>query len=576
MLKYSYVPYIWLLIASSSVTLFLGIYAAIKRRNAKGVTSFIASMFVLTVWSLANALEISSSDFGTKLFWANIQYFAYCFSPVALFGLCSEFAGYGWLVKSKKILWLAILPTLIFILIWTDTKFGLIRYDLHMDYTGLFPVIAKKYGSVFFIHTIYSYALNFISWILLVQMSFSKNKVYRNQALSLFFALSFIFFPNLLFVSRIIPSYTFDVTPAFFGPAGLIAAWGIFRMKLFDIVPVAWATVVRNMDAGVMVIDMQNRVLDINPAFERIVRRTAPRAIARQAANVCSEIPELSKACSDLSISRFEFSDGERATDSKVYEAEFSMIFGEKGEPAGRLVIANEITEKKRRQEELLNQQWKLAADEERARTARDLHDNLGQILGFINLQAQGIQQELKNMGITAVSDKLDRLVYVTQSAHTELRAYIHSIRSMALLETDFLMMLKQDISAFEKQTGLTIEPRISELVKDKLKPGTWINVHNIIREALNNIAKHSGATSVTISVSMSEEMLSVIIEDNGKGFEITGRGGYSGFGLDIMYERASEIGGKLIIDSSTGKGCRIMLQVPIEKKEKENETDAR
>lgn len=119
-MQYQYNSYVSLLIASTCTTLFLGMYALLKRRNVKGAKSFMLSMFVVTIWSTGNALEMSSLDFGAKLFWANLQYIAYCFSPVTLVTLTMQVTGYNQWVKNKRILWLALLPTIIIILVWTD------------------------------------------------------------------------------------------------------------------------------------------------------------------------------------------------------------------------------------------------------------------------------------------------------------------------------------------------------------------------------------------------------------------------------------------------------------------------
>ena len=146
-MQFQYVPYIWPLITSAFISLTLGIYALVRRRNAKGAVSFILSMLVVTIWSAANALEISGSDLSTKLFWANMQYFAYCYSPVTLLALCMQFTGYDEWVQNKKVLWLMLIPTIVLILVWTDGQHGLIRYDIHMDYSGLFPVIDKTFPS---------------------------------------------------------------------------------------------------------------------------------------------------------------------------------------------------------------------------------------------------------------------------------------------------------------------------------------------------------------------------------------------------------------------------------------------
>jgi PAS domain S-box-containing protein len=564
-LKYEFAANVLPLIASSFITLFLGTYAFIRRRNAKGVLGFILSMLVLTIWSVTNALEMCGADLSTKLFWANMQYFAYCYSPVTLFVLCSEFSGYDRLYEKKKLLWLAVIPTVILLLVWTNTYHGLVRYDVYLDFSGALPVIAKKYGPAFYVHALYSYALNFSAYVMLIRVVFFKQTVFRKQALSLLFSLSFIFIPNMVYVLGTIPSYRFDITPVFFGPAGLIAALGIFRYKLFDAVPIAWAAVVRNMDSGVMVLDMFNRILDINPAFEKIIGRKANEINAKQAGEVCGDIPALSDACADTSVTRIEFSINTKEI-TRIYEASFSFIFGKNGEAVGRIVIANDITEKIRQQQDLLEQQWKLAVADEQERLARDLHDNLGQIMGFINMQAQGIRQELKNEVINTVSDKLDKLVNVTQSAHSDLREYIRSIRNHASPGLDLLTALYMNIHHFKEQTGLNVELDKTEAAKyEDIKPDVRINILNIVKEALNNIAKHSKAKKVKIVLRISEKEIFVLIEDDGKGFDIKASQSINetNFGLGIMRERAEKIGGGLWIDSRPGAGTRITLRIP-------------
>lgn len=566
-MRYEYVPDIWPLIASSTITLLLGLYAFIVRRKAKGVLSFILSMLVLTIWSVANAFEMCGADLTTKLFWANMQYFSYCYSPVTLFVLCTEFAGYDRLEEHKKIFWLALLPTVILLLVWTNSLHGLIRYDVNMDYSGVYPVITKKYGAAFYIHALYSYSLNFSAFIYLLRAVFFKRTVYRNQALSLLLGLSLILTPNMIFILGVIPSYRFDITPIFFGPAGLITAWGIFRYRLFDVVPIAWAAVVRNMNSGVMVLDMQDRVLEINPAFEEIISRKVNEISAKEAGEVCRDIPALAKAIEDRSITRTEFSI-KSINITRIYEVYLSFIFGNKGELIGRLVITNNITEKIQQQESLLEQQWKLAVGEERERMARDLHDNLGQIMGFINMQAQGIRQELKNEGIETASDKIDRLVDVTQSAHLELREFIRSIRNQASLGIDLVTAINIGIRNFREQTGIKVIHNVSGAAESEdIRPDIKINILNIVKEALNNIAKHAKANNVKVVLKISSEKIYVLIEDDGEGFDITGSNSTNKakFGLDIMRERAAEIGGRLSIDSFPETGTRVILHVPAE-----------
>ncbi len=572
-MQYTYIVF---LIASSLTSAFLGIYALLRRRSSKGATSFILSMLAVTIWSVANTLEMLSSDFSTKLFWANMQYFAYCYSPVTLVALCMQFTGYDQWLQKRKILWLTVIPTIIILLVWTDQLHGLVRYDMYMDYGGAFPVISKKYGPVFFIHGAYSHLLNLIAWALLVKAAFFKSVIYKRQAVALLLGVSLIVIPNVLYVLGLSPIKRFDVTPVFFGPAGLIIAWSIFRFKFFDLVPIARAKIFETMDAGVMVIDLQDRVLDINPAFSNMIGLTASQIATKRVEEVCEKLPELQSTCLDRTAVHTEFSiNGESP---KVYEVFLSPLTDEKGMLLGRLAVVYEITDKKRAQQEFLKQQWKLAVIEERECMARDLHDNLGQVLGFINFQAQGIRQELVNAGMENISLKLAKLVDVTQLAHSEIRKYIRDIRSSANFEKDFVTALKMVISNFEEQTGLNVKLDIPlEFTGEELEPGSRMNVLNVIREAMNNVRKHAEAKNLHLTFSLSQGQLCIVVEDDGKGFDVMKQHAVkTGFGLDIMRERALEAGGQIDISSAAGRGTRIELHVPIEEgRENKNEVDA-
>lgn len=239
------------------------------------------------------------------------------------------------------------------------------------------------------------------------------------------------------------------------------------------------------------------------------------------------------------------------------------------------LAVIYDITEKKQAQQEFLKQQRKLAVIEERENLARDMHDNLGQVLGFINLQAQGIKQELLNAGVETAAAKIDKLVDATQFAHQEIREYIQNARSSASLEKNFSTALTKDIMSFERQTGLRVGLTIPNgFTGDELEPNIRFNILNIVKESLNNIRKHAEAEQVKIVFSLARKQLCVTVEDDGKGFDhaMQNYGTKTSFGLDIMRERALEIGFKLDIRSALGKGTRIDFCVPLKEERKNSD----
>jgi signal transduction histidine kinase len=143
-------------------------------------------------------------------------------------------------------------------------------------------------------------------------------------------------------------------------------------------------------------------------------------------------------------------------------------------------------------------------------------------------------------------------------------------------IEKDLITALKKQILSFEQQTGISVKLDLpGEFTGEQLKPNIRINLLNIVKEALNNVRKHAEAQNVIISFSLTQEQMCATIEDDGKGFDTLHNQNVikSKFGLDIMQERASEIGGQIDIKSVPEIGSRIVLCVPIEE-ESANEID--
>jgi PAS domain S-box-containing protein len=376
-----------------------------------------------------------------------------------------DFTGYDRLIKNKKLIWLAVLPTIILILVWTNSYHGLIRYDVHLDESGLFPTIAKKYGVAFYIHAAYSYLLNMTAVVLLIRALFVKKSIYLKQTVILLIGSGLIIIPNMIYVFGLSP-FKSDITPVFFGPAGIITMWAIFRYKLFELVPLARTTVIETMNVGVIVLDLIDKVIDMNPAFPRITGISSSQFYDISIDEVCSPIPELVEAYHN-NLVHFEFTVHRQDKDN-INEALFTPLRDKKGNLIGRMAVVYEITEKKQAQQEYLEHQRTLAGMEEKERLARDLHDNLAQLLGFINLQAQGISRELENAGIDMASDKLEQLAKVTQTAHSDIRQFIHEVRTAEKQEKNLTGEMSKIINLFKYQTGIGVNLRLPVIYRQQ------------------------------------------------------------------------------------------------------------
>lgn len=565
-MHFQYVPYIWPLIVSVAVTAALAVYA-LRHKMVPGAIPFGVCMLLTTLWSGSYALEIAGIDLPTKLFWANVQSIAYSLNPVLWLVMVFMFIEREHWVSRRNILILLIIPIITVALAWTNELHGLIRQNVSLDMEGSFPVIVKTYGFWFWIIVAYSYGLNIISEYLLALSLRRKSALYREQSLALFIGLALLIIQNALYIFGLHPVPSYDMTPVVTGISGLIIAGGIFRYRLFDIVPVARENIIENMDDGVVVLDAQNRIADMNQTAKNIFGTSSVQAIGQKAEAFFENYPVLAEICGIPGTQPGELRIHNEKS-SKTFELYYLSLRDRGGKHSGLSIIFHDVTERRLIQARLLEQERTLAMSKERERLARDLHDNLGQVFGFINVQAQAIKHELAGDKIASASQKLERLVEAAQSSHGEIRAYLQNVKNAAPVK-DLFHQVSKEIEQFKTDTGIDAKLRISDVsLIEGMEANEKKQIFNIAKEALNNIRKHAYARQVLMEFKAVAGEIMVLIEDDGQGFVLMQpeKESTHGWGLGIMKERTREIGGDIKIESVPGRGTRILLRIPVKK----------
>ncbi|MBC3804251.1 PAS domain-containing protein [Acetobacterium fimetarium] len=560
-MPYQFVPYQILLLLSALITAALGLYGY-RHRAAPGTKAFVFGMFIGTLWSVANAMEISALTLEHKLFWANLQYIAYALAPVAWIIMVLQVSEKSHWVTKKNILLLLIIPAITFSLVWTDPLWGFVRHDIYLDLTGSLPVIAKKYSPWFWVHFTQAYFLNFYSLFLLLKTVFSKTTCYRTQALLLLIGTGMIAVVNLTYILGI--RFTqYDLSPLVFSLSGSIIAWGIFRFQLFNLVPIARNKVIEAMQNIVIVIDAVDTVVDINPAAAGLFTiDKGQNLIGKPLHQLSEEIAEVVNQ-SELQVQHeFEFVSLPESS-GRCYEMQISPIINNEGILMGNVIVMNDITELKQAQEELNREQREIAVMSERDRLAKDLHDNLGQIFSFAGIQIQAAQQQ-RQRGNQELADKyIERLGEIIEAAHSEMRDYVYNTHLDEYRKNSIENLILKEISIFIINSGYFSRKDIHLNLTDYEFPvDVKVHIVNIVKEALNNILKHACATSVTISLGGDDGCYQLVIEDNGIGFvRDRSHSKGTGSGLCIMEERARLLGGIMKIDSRLGKYTKTVIQ---------------
>ncbi|MCA9891621.1 MAG: GAF domain-containing protein [Anaerolineae bacterium] len=202
-----------------------------------------------------------------------------------------------------------------------------------------------------------------------------------------------------------------------------------------------------------------------------------------------------------------------------------------------------------------------LAVVGERARIAREMHDGLAQILGYMNLQAQTLEALLKQNKRENLFAEIKQMREAIQTAHADVRENILSLRTTLSTEAGVASAMLEYLDGFSLQTGIDIKLQNHLDGYLGLSPLAEVQLVCILQEALANVRKHAQATEVSITLVRQVGCAHLEISDNGIGF--VEQADSQRFGLQTMRERAQQVGGKLSISSKVGQGTTVVCVLP-------------
>ena len=202
----------------------------------------------------------------------------------------------------------------------------------------------------------------------------------------------------------------------------------------------------------------------------------------------------------------------------------------------------------------------RFGAEAERARIARDLHDRLAQSLAYIAFELERLAQRGEN-----AEDKkaLGELHHVVRGIVGELRETLYQLRAGVSQDTDLDHVAAEYLNRFEERTGVIVHwrSRVERHVPYQVERELW----RLLQEALTNIEHHAHATACAVDYRATATQVSLIIEDDGRGFDPSLVSG-DHYGLIGMRERADVLGAQLVVDSSPGQGSRVSVELDVPK----------
>jgi two-component system sensor histidine kinase UhpB len=226
-----------------------------------------------------------------------------------------------------------------------------------------------------------------------------------------------------------------------------------------------------------------------------------------------------------------------------------------RGDEIGRVLASfNRMLDRLERERQQSGRRVLAAQEAERIGIARDLHDEVGQLLTGALLQLNSIAERAP-----AHREEVDEARQAVRRALDEVRRISSELRPEMLEHLGLISALTELSTTFARVSGVEVERHFDRSLPT-LEPDTELAVYRIAQESLTNVMRHSGATSVLVALREVDGALRLIVRDNGHGLG----GAREGAGLTGMYERALQIGGRLTVGSPPEGGTEVRLDVPL------------
>lgn len=201
------------------------------------------------------------------------------------------------------------------------------------------------------------------------------------------------------------------------------------------------------------------------------------------------------------------------------------------------------------------------AEENERQRIAKDLHDGVGQMMSAAKMNLSAFESEL-NFNDARQKQSFEKIIGLVDESCKEVRSVSHIMMPNALLKNNLPAAIRDFVDKLDKQK---LEVHVdTEGLDERIDSNVETVLYRVIQECVNNVIKHSDATTLDISLIRDKDGISGTIEDNGKGFDTSDNDKFEGMGLKNIITRIEYLKGTVDFDSSPGRGTVVALHVPV------------
>jgi diguanylate cyclase (GGDEF)-like protein len=228
-------------------------------------------LFSISGWLIFNTFELVAQSQAWTIFWAKFTYLFITFSPLAWLAFTMEYTGKSKWLTPRNLLLLSAFPLVTNLMIWSNTYHHLMWQEYTFSRVSYFlSMYVQQYGQWMLVHLVYSYLLIFLGAFTIARNFFQESSLYRSQSIWLLIGVVIPIIANIIYVGKFFTGFLKDYTPLSFALASLVFTVGIFRYGLLEITPVARRVMIDQMDEGMIVLDINDRIVDVNASAKEL------------------------------------------------------------------------------------------------------------------------------------------------------------------------------------------------------------------------------------------------------------------------------------------------------------------
>lgn len=610
------IPYI----ISASVSLGIGWYTW-QHRNVSGAYLFGWVTIGQALTTIAYIAEMSSNDLRVKIFWDDVQWFTLTFTSISLIVFSLDYTNRP--PKYPRRLWLILLifPTIFLLLVMTNPLHNLIRTNANVIPGEIFSILTYTFTPITYVFAAYLLVLGFGTMGLVARRIFEVGTPYRAQVITVLLGVGI---PEIVGVMVILGVYLADqrdITPLAFAVGDAIVAWGLFRYRLFEVAPIARTTVFESLSDAVLVLDMQGRIVDLNPAAEtliaqfsevkRVVGLPVRQVFVQWALNFQEFTGQETTYQTELVVKPVTTDpDIDENPGELTFFASVSPIKAREDFITGHVILLRDITDRKSTEAQLMQRTHELErarsiaekADRQKshfvAAVSHELRTPLNAIINFNQFVSSGLFGEVNGKQVEAlekstagarhllalINDLLDIAKIEAGHTHLELQGDVNLIPEIhEAITVSRSLIGEKPVNIFIEIEGelplITVDlRRFKQILLNLLSNAVKFTDTGYVRVCAWTATRSASNEADRITDKVKEIVFS--IEDTGPGippeyqsmiFEPfhqlkrdSGKTGSTGLGLPLTLRLVQAHGGRLWLDSKVGEGSIFYFTLPL------------